>query len=102
MAFALESTKLSTTYLAIPRHSISCLSTQLFIILSTMKTSSFFVLVACAAAMASPISSIDQEPNLESRADRGSYTVSGLGARKQAILGAGGNTLDIAIAMLET
>ena len=34
--------------------------------------------------------------------DRGSYTVSGLGARKQAILNAGGNTLDIAIAMLET
>ncbi|KAJ4132322.1 hypothetical protein NW754_015137 [Fusarium falciforme] len=33
--------------------------------------------------------------------DRGHYTVSGLGARKQAILKAGGNTLDIAIAMLE-
>jgi hypothetical protein len=33
--------------------------------------------------------------------DRGSYTVSGLGARKQAILNAGGNTLDLAIAMLE-
>lgn len=33
--------------------------------------------------------------------DRGHYTVSGLGARKQAILNAGGNTLDIAIAMLE-
>ena len=35
-------------------------------------------------------------------ADRGSYQVSGLGARKQAILNAGGNTLDLAIAMLET
>lgn len=34
--------------------------------------------------------------------DRGSYTVSGLGSRKQAILNAGGNTLDLAIAMLET
>ncbi|KAL8920777.1 MAG: hypothetical protein Q9172_004348, partial [Xanthocarpia lactea] len=33
---------------------------------------------------------------------RGSYTVPGLGTRKQAILGAGGNTLDIAIAMLES
>lgn len=33
--------------------------------------------------------------------DRGSYTVSGLGTRKQAILSAGGNTLDLAIAMLE-
>lgn len=36
------------------------------------------------------------------RDDRGSYTVPGLGARKQAILNAGGNTLDLAIAMLET
>ena len=34
--------------------------------------------------------------------DRGSYTVSGLGSAKQAILNAGGNTLDLAIAMLET
>ncbi|KAM0472516.1 hypothetical protein ACHAPX_008673 [Trichoderma viride] len=34
--------------------------------------------------------------------DRGSYTVPGLGSRKQAILNAGGNTLDLAIAMLET
>ncbi|KAF5656641.1 hypothetical protein FHETE_10897 [Fusarium heterosporum] len=33
--------------------------------------------------------------------DRGHYPVSGLGARKQAILNAGGNTLDLAIAMLE-
>ncbi|KAL0934030.1 uncharacterized protein CTRU02_210829 [Colletotrichum truncatum] len=33
--------------------------------------------------------------------DRGSYTVSGLGSRKKAILDAGGNTLDLAIAMLE-
>ncbi|KIL93662.1 hypothetical protein FAVG1_02222 [Fusarium avenaceum] len=33
--------------------------------------------------------------------DRGHETVSGLGGRKQAILNAGGNTLDLAIAMLE-
>lgn len=33
--------------------------------------------------------------------DRGGYTVSGLGSRKKAILNAGGNTLDLAIAMLE-
>ncbi|KAJ0419876.1 hypothetical protein BJY00DRAFT_313580 [Aspergillus carlsbadensis] len=39
---------------------------------------------------------------LAKRDDRGSYTVSGLGSRKQAILNAGGNTLDLAIAMLET
>ncbi|KAI5780991.1 hypothetical protein EDC01DRAFT_620105 [Geopyxis carbonaria] len=35
-------------------------------------------------------------------ADTGSYTVSGLGARKSALTAAGGNTLDMAIAMLET
>ncbi|KAL4756450.1 uncharacterized protein BDW70DRAFT_154190 [Aspergillus foveolatus] len=40
--------------------------------------------------------------DMTKRADRGSYTVSGLGQRKQAILNAGGNTLDLAIAMLET
>jgi hypothetical protein len=34
--------------------------------------------------------------------DRGSYTVSGLGARKQAVINNGGNSLDLAIAMLET
>ncbi|KAJ9481685.1 hypothetical protein VN97_g11780 [Penicillium thymicola] len=35
-------------------------------------------------------------------ADRGHYTVAGLGARKQEIVGAGGNTRDLAISMLET
>lgn len=34
--------------------------------------------------------------------DRGHYTVPGLGSRKRAVLKAGGNTLDLAIAMLET
>lgn len=37
-----------------------------------------------------------------SNADCGSYTIGGLGARKQTILNSGGNTLDLAIAMLET
>lgn len=32
---------------------------------------------------------------------RGSYAVQGLGERKQAIVSAGGNTMDLAIAMLE-
>lgn len=32
----------------------------------------------------------------------GSYTYAGLGARKKAIVAAGGNVFDIAIAMLET
>lgn len=34
--------------------------------------------------------------------DRGSYAVPGLGARKQAVLAAGGTSLDLAVAMLET
>lgn len=34
--------------------------------------------------------------------DRGNETISGLGTRKQAVLAAGGNTRDLAIAMLET
>jgi hypothetical protein len=33
---------------------------------------------------------------------RGNDTITGLGARKQAVLDAGGNTRDLAIAMLET
>jgi hypothetical protein len=41
------------------------------------------------------------EASLEQRADRGQYSVPGLGAKKQAILKAGGNSLDMAIAMLE-
>lgn len=39
---------------------------------------------------------------VQPRDNRGSYTVSGLGERKQAVLNAGGNTMDLAIAMLET
>lgn len=34
--------------------------------------------------------------------DRGSETVPGLGARKQAVVNSGGNVLDLAVAMLET
>ncbi|CAG5137571.1 uncharacterized protein ALTATR162_LOCUS154 [Alternaria atra] len=57
-----------------------------------------FANVAVAAQAAS-----SSERQLIAREDkRGSYTVSGLGARKQAILNAGGNSLDLAIAMLET
>jgi hypothetical protein len=36
------------------------------------------------------------------RANTGSYSVSGLGARKQAVIAAGGTDLDLAIAMMET
>jgi hypothetical protein len=50
-----------------------------------------------ATALATPVS----DDVLEKRDNRGHYLVSGLGAHKKAILNAGGNTLDIAIAMLE-
>jgi hypothetical protein len=58
----------------------------------------FFILSFAAftgLTIASPVA-------LEARADRVSYTVSGLGSRKQAVLNAGGSSLDLAIAMLET
>ena len=62
----------------------------------------YVVLLLTSVAVAAPTSS-PFTSNLVTREDRrGSYTVSGLGSRKQAILQAGGNTLDIAIAMLET
>jgi hypothetical protein len=65
-----------------------------------MHLSNLFALALAATAMAAPASDA-ATPALEKRQDRGSYTVGGLGSRKQAILNAGGNTLDLAIAMLE-
>jgi hypothetical protein len=63
----------------------------------TMKV--FQLLLSSALALGALAAPHDE---MTKRADRGSYTVSGLGSRKQAILNAGGNTLDLAIAMLET
>jgi hypothetical protein len=65
-----------------------------------MQLSNLFALALAATAMAAPASDA-ATPAVEKRQDRGSYTVGGLGSRKQAILNAGGNTLDLAIAMLE-
>ncbi|KAJ5977445.1 hypothetical protein N7501_000787 [Penicillium viridicatum] len=63
-----------------------------------MKISLPFVTALFAAtALANP----EAKGALEKRADRGKYTVSGLSTHKKAILNAGGNTLDLAIAMLE-
>ncbi|KAL2786748.1 hypothetical protein BJX66DRAFT_346642 [Aspergillus keveii] len=59
----------------------------------------FQLLLSSALALGALAAPHDE---MTKRADRGSYTVSGLGSRKQAILNAGGNTLDLAIAMLET
>lgn len=62
-----------------------------------MKPQTFLLsLIGAASVGATPFT-------LKTRADdRGSYEVSGLGSRKQEILTAGGSTLDIAIAMLES
>lgn len=49
-----------------------------------------------------PVDESHHQVQTRAAGDRGSYTVSGLGSRKQAVLNAGGNTLDLAIAMLET
>ncbi len=76
-----------------------------------MQLSNFVTLALAATAAAAPslapVSGVSEvldqaSVDITKRADRGSYTVGGLGSRKQAILGAGGNTLDLAIAMLET
>ena len=61
------------------------------------------ILLVFTCANASPFPDAKGATALAARQDsNGSYTVPGLGVRKQAILGAGGNTLDLAIAMLET
>ncbi|KAJ5178032.1 uncharacterized protein N7500_000731 [Penicillium coprophilum] len=59
--------------------------------------------LSCAVALLATTVLASPVPNevLEKRDDRGHYTVSGLWAHKKAILDAGGNTLDLAIAMLE-
>ncbi|KAI0182359.1 hypothetical protein EV127DRAFT_378887 [Xylaria flabelliformis] len=61
-----------------------------------MQLTTLPLMLLASVVYASPV------PGVHPRQDRGQYTVPGLGARKQAILNAGGNTLDLAIAMLET
>jgi hypothetical protein len=59
----------------------------------------FGALALIPAVLSSPVTG----SNLAVRDDdRGQYAISGLGARKQEVIRAGGNTRDLAIAMLET
>jgi len=58
-----------------------------------MKVISLLLFLSASLTAASP---------LNPRQDRGSYTVPGLGSRKQAVTSAGGTSLDLAVAMLET
>jgi len=60
-----------------------------------MKLFVIFFVALTGLTAASPVT-------LDARTDRGSYTVSGLGSRKEQVLNAGGSSLDLAIAMLET
>jgi hypothetical protein len=57
-------------------------------------------LALVSAVLSSPVA--DSKTVVARADDRGTETISGLGARKQAVLNAGGNTRDLAIAMLET
>ncbi|KAJ5486821.1 hypothetical protein N7530_001121 [Penicillium desertorum] len=58
------------------------------------------VMALVPAVLSSPVTDFKE---IAVRADdRGSQTVAGLGARKQEVVAAGGNTRDLAIAMLET
>ena len=59
-------------------------------------------LLLCAAVVISAVQHFLTARAVSCPTTCGSYTVSELGVRKQAILNNGGNTLDMAIAMLET
>lgn len=65
-----------------------------------------YALGLASAAVAIPTATTNEGPTeadaVAKRASSGSYTVSGLGTRKKAVTAAGGTTLDMAIAMLET
>ncbi|KAJ5827297.1 hypothetical protein N7447_004060 [Penicillium robsamsonii] len=66
-----------------------------------MQLLSLFTSMALVSAVVS--SPTADFKSLVARADdRGNETIAGLGERKQAVLDAGGNTRDMAIAMLET
>ncbi|KAJ5967485.1 hypothetical protein N7501_003733 [Penicillium viridicatum] len=62
--------------------------------------SPFAALALVSVAVSSPTA--DPKSNVARADDRGSSIIPGLGARKRAVLNVGGNTRDLAIAMLET
>lgn len=69
---------------------------------NTLKMKNVFLLASLAQLCLSAAMPQSQADVVARADDKGHYTVSGLGDRKQAVLNEGGNTLDIAIAMLET
>lgn len=65
-----------------------------------MRCISFFgVLALIPVVISSPVTGFKLVARDD---DRGNQTIAGLGARKQEVTSAGGNTRDLAIAMLET
>ncbi|KAE8353186.1 hypothetical protein BDV28DRAFT_157230 [Aspergillus coremiiformis] len=62
-----------------------------------------FAAVALTMLQSGVVSALPNAANLVARQDRrGTEQISGLGSRKQQIIQAGGNTMDLAVAMLET
>ena len=57
---------------------------------------------AFALLFSGVVTALPKGSSLQKRQDTGSYTVAGLGARKQELTSAGAGSLDMAIAMLET
>ncbi|PSN62251.1 hypothetical protein BS50DRAFT_502972 [Corynespora cassiicola Philippines] len=67
-----------------------------------MKLSSIVAAILATGASAAAIPEPATSTGLQARQDTGSYTISGLGARKRQVTAAGANSFNLAIAMLET
>ncbi|KAF1363694.1 hypothetical protein EJ07DRAFT_102257 [Lizonia empirigonia] len=67
-----------------------------------MKISAIASAFLIAAASAAAIPEAASSKGLEAREETGSYTISGLGSRKQQVTAAGASSLNLAVAMLET
>lgn len=62
-----------------------------------------FVAVTLALFQTGLSSALPDSASITARQDRrGSEQIPGLGSRKQQVISAGGNTMDLAVAMLET
>ncbi|KAF2023703.1 hypothetical protein EK21DRAFT_118495 [Setomelanomma holmii] len=67
-----------------------------------MKLSAFATALLATGASAAAIPEPATSNALQARQQTGSYTISGLGQRKQQVTAAGANSFNLAIAMLET
>jgi hypothetical protein len=67
-----------------------------------MKISAVIPALLVAGASAAAVPGAASSTNLQARQQTGSYTISGLGARKKQVTAAGANSFNLAIAMLET